>query len=434
MRPHVELDAAVAVAVGVLGGGHVISAHHVQGEPVPIALLQDRKRAPRDEQQAPVVVAVEVAVARAPFAVEAVADIDDRTPRNNPRALVHVVLVAQPRPDVGVAFVAVVLELDLAARLAGDVLRLQPEGAEGQEVVARHAGVHAAVLAAAAPEVALALIENRVAVEECRADAAGDFEAGPVLERIDVQVAFVSLIAPVVEGACHRCRRRQLIFRVDADPIAVVGVVPGIALEEFQVDEMRRDVPAPVVQLQTGKIIGQDIEVVAVAVAEDAAAKTQPTHKGQRHLQEDVFGLDVHPVGADTATGARSDHRHQVPTDVAAFQFAICIVAFAAPKTHVPNFHAVMHAQQIAGAEVPVQAQAGIEEGLGGAVGNGKAAAFAAARVIRGSHVAVDAAQAEIATDEEKVFFRKNRQVLAPGVPGPKHEQGAHDCHAQNSC
>ena len=78
MRPHVEFDAAVSVAVGVLGRGHVIGTRQVQGEHFSVLILQDGKGTPRDEQQAPVVVAVEVTVARAPLAIEAVSDIDDR--------------------------------------------------------------------------------------------------------------------------------------------------------------------------------------------------------------------------------------------------------------------------------------------------------------------------------------------------------------------
>ena len=98
-----------------------------------------------------------------------------------------------------------VFEPGLAARLAGNVLRLQSEGAEGQKVVARHAGVDTAVFAAAATEVAFTLIEDRIAVEERRADAGGDFETGPVLERIDFQIALVSST-----GGCPFALRNQM--------------------------------------------------------------------------------------------------------------------------------------------------------------------------------------------------------------------------------
>src|SRR5207244_9004466 len=121
------------------------------------------------------------------------------------------------------------------------------------------------------------------------------------------------------------------------------------ALDKVSVDEVGLHMAALVEQLEAGKVIGDDIKIVAVAIAEDTTTKTQALKERHGEFQENILGVDIHAICANPAPRARANHWHQVARHITA-------LFRAATKAPITDFHAVMQAQEVIGSKVPESA------------------------------------------------------------------------------
>src|SRR2546426_946550 len=112
---------------------------------------------------------------------------------------------------------------------------------------------------------------------------------------------------------------------------------------------MGRHVSTVVEQLKAGKIIGKDIKIIPITIAKNAATKTQARKERHGEFQEDVLGFNIHAICPNPSPGARPKDRYEVASHITA-------IFRAATKAYITDFHAVMHPQELAGAEVPIQA------------------------------------------------------------------------------
>src|SRR5262249_41256225 len=364
LRPQIELYTTVVVTVDVTGSRPVIGPDQMETH-----ARQYREGTAGNEEEAAIVIAIIKTVARAPLTAKTVSHVNNRPQGNDLRPSIHAVEVAHPGanvlPVLGAAF-----DLFLTAVFAGDVLQLQAHGTKAQWQVASQTDIQAVVLPITPTKKALTLVVDGEPFDldwtKDGGHTRGHLSADPELKRREAQRPLMFLIAPVIKG-CRGARRFvDLQLPVDAKPVAIIGLVTRGTLKKAKIDEVGRHIATVVEELKTRKIIRQDVKVIPITIAHDATPETQARNERHGKFQEDVLRLDVDSISAHSSPGARANHWHEIPSHVAA-------VLGIAAKADIADFHAVMHAQQIAGSEVPIQTETGIEEGFGGAIVRGKA-------------------------------------------------------------